>query len=305
MDSRQAWEEFWSAGGEGTATCLPKAVGAIDAIQDKFWTSFAAGLPRRAHVLDLGTGSGAVLRRLKGARPDLALTGVDSSPCLPPAPKGITLRAGVPMEALPFPRSRFGAIVSQFGFEYGDTAAIAQEAARVVRPDAPILLMVHRRDGVIVEHNLRRREALSWILDQSEYLGKASALVRARRTVALPTPALFQAAPAEMSQRFPGQSVGAEFMLAVCQTLQLGFGGEVETALGTLEALERKARGEIKRIETLHDAARDDADVEQLIEELETAGFAMSPPGKINEGSGRPLAWRIAGRRVSDRETSP
>jgi hypothetical protein len=94
-------------------------------------------------------------------------------------------------------------------------------------------------------------------------------------------------------------------MLAIYQTLQLGFGGEVQTALGTLDALERKARGEIKRIETLDNAARDDAAVEQLIEELETAGFAMMSPGKISEGSGRPLAWRIAGRRVSDRETSP
>jgi SAM-dependent methyltransferase len=263
------------------------------------WTSFAAALPKRARVLDLGTGSGAVLKRLKAARPDLALTGVDSSPRLPRPPKGISLRTGVAMEALPFRSGEFDGVVSQFGFEYGETATISLEAARVAKPNAPILLMVHRRDGAIVEHNLRRLEALSWILDQSEYLKKARALVRARRSIALPTPVLFQSAPAEMTQRFPGQTVGAEFLTAVYQTLQLGLGGPVEAALDTLDALESNARNEISRIESLDQAARGKQEIEQLIEELTNAGFSMQPAESISERSGRPIAWRIAGNRVS------
>jgi hypothetical protein len=68
-DRRDAWADFWSAEGEQTATCLPQALSAIDATQDRLWTSFAAALPKRARVLDLGTGSGAVLKRRFSMQP--------------------------------------------------------------------------------------------------------------------------------------------------------------------------------------------------------------------------------------------
>lgn len=61
------------------------------------------------------------------------------------------------MESLPFRDGEFAAVISQLGFEYGEVAKVAAEAARVLAPAGKVGLMVHRGDGPILEHSLARR----------------------------------------------------------------------------------------------------------------------------------------------------
>lgn len=299
---REAWAQFWrtSPGSSGSG-CLPNALKHIDAAQSQFWHAFALALPKRARVLDIATGDGVVLRRMAQVRPDLRLTGADSSPHLPPAQKGVTLKAGVPMERLGFQSGSFDAVTSQFGFEYGDTALGSAEVARVLKTGGKIRFMLHHRSGPILAHNLPRREALLWATRQSGYLPKAHALVAARANYQLPTPPVFRTAPAQATQLFPTQSVAAEFLTALLQILVLSEGRPAREAQDALRELEDKALNEIARISSLERSACDQRRIEDLLQQLSSAGLEITTPEQIlDHHSRRPFAWAIAGTRQPD-----
>jgi SAM-dependent methyltransferase len=298
-DNRKAWADFWAQkSGERQPACLPNALQEIDAAQREVWQRFARALAPGARLLDLATGDGAVLKKIREARTDLVLTGVDSAPTLPPGPQGMTLHAGVSMEALPFGAAAFDAVVSQFGYEYGDTGAIAREVGRLLSPGGTLGLLVHRSDGPIVAHNLPRRDALRWALAPGGYLAKARGLVAARRIADIPTPPAFRSAPDEAQRLFPGQSVGHEFLTAILQTLDMGRGKPTHESLEVLATLESKASNEIARIETLERAARSPEGIARIAGELRDAGIDVAEPAPIAERtSGRAFAWYVAGVR--------
>ncbi len=296
-DNRQAWAQFWTAKPEPSTAggCLPHALQLIDRAQRHIWQSFAHELRKGARVLDLGTGDGAVLVKMGQARPDLKLIGVDSSPRLPPSPRGVTLKAGTALESLPFPAASFDAITSQFGYEYGDTEVGSVEVSRVLKPGARLCFLSHHRNGPILAHNLPRRNALRWALAPGGYLEKARALATARRTAPLPTPQAFRDAPAEGQRLFPGQSVAAEFLAAILQTLELGRTRPPGEVLDVLNTLGEKAGNEIARIESLSRAALDPSQVASLVEQLRAAGIAIEEKEEVYERPNRPFAWLIKG----------
>jgi len=296
---RAAWAQFWAVQkGSGGGGCLPAGIAAIDAVQTEVWAGFARSLPRRAVVLDLATGDGAVLRKLAAARPDLKLTGVDSAPTLPPPPKGMVFKAACAMEELSVPDRSVDAVTSQFGFEYGRTAEVAAEVARVLRPGGAIRFIVHHAGGPILLHNRARREALAWALGGGARLEEARQLARARAMAPLPTPAAFREAVAAAERAFPGQSVAHEFTLAVLQCLELGRLSPPAQTLGALDELDDKARNEIARIESLERAVCDAERIARVTAELGASGIAVQPPETLFErGGDKPFAWLLAGRR--------
>ena len=293
--SRDPWASYWSGGGDsGESACLPGGGQGAGSVLDGLWREFARLLPRRARVLDLATGSGIVLRKLLSARSDLKLTGVDTSPVLPPAPSGIRLLTATGMEKLPFPDRGIDAVTSQFGVEYGDTARIAAEVMRVVTPGASLRFVIHHDRSLIVFHNLARREALAWAARESGLLDKARRLTEARRRAAIPTPRSFHAAVEEGRRRYPGQTVAAEFATAVVRTLDAGFGRPSAEAIATLEALAAQSDDEIGRIDALRKAACGRGEIERIVSEFGGAGLSMMDPRPLAEQpADRPFAWLL------------
>lgn len=297
LADQRAWGDFWrgEAGREG---CLPHALQRIDAAQQACWAEFAPMLPQGARVLDLATGNGVVLRRLAAARPDLKLTGVDSAAGLPPAPRGIVLKAGVAMERLPFPDAGFAAVTSQFGIEYGDVPEIAREIARVLRPGGRLRAAIHHSDSPILAHNRSRRDALVWAAGTSRYLDRARSLAAARRLSPLPTPDSFREAPAEARARFPDQAVAEEFVTALLQTLEMGRQAPWQETMEVLARLEERAANELARIDSLERAVRDEEGIAGIAAELRAAGVETAPPALLREaGPVPPFAWLLDGRR--------
>lgn len=296
--SEAAWADFWRSGGAGPESgCLPLGLQGIDAAQRAVWEGVARQLRRGARVLDLATGDGAVLGKIRRVRSDLKLVGVDSSPVLRPSPKGVTLTASVSMESLPFDDASFDFVTSQFGFEYGETASVAREVRRVLRTDGGFAFIVHHAGGRIVAHNRGRSEALAWASQESGLLEKAEALARARGRIDLPTPAAFREAPAEARRRFPRQGVGEEFATAVLQTLELGRRAPFRETLEVLGTLKARAGNELARVRALGHAARDREQITLLIEELEQAGLEVEPPTTLCEDNeAEPFAWLLRGR---------
>lgn len=289
------WTRYWSgSGAKPGAGCLPNAAGPVEAAQKRVWQDFARRLPRGARVLDLATGNGVVLHWMAAVRRDLKLVGVDSAAALPPAPKGILLKAGVALEKLPFAEASFDAATSQFGFEYGEAGAAAAEIGRALRRGGSLLMLVHSRESEIVAHNRSRAEALRWARDR--YLARAAAFAAAGG--GLPVPPLFRGAPAEAQREFPHQPAAGEFALGLLQRLDAGRVRGPDQARALVRSIGEEAEGELARIALLERAARDEAGVAEIARALAAAGLSVEAPGVLPDPqSRRPLAWLVSARR--------
>lgn len=293
------WGRYWAGGGtaRGERGCLPNRGGPLATACRSLWQDFARKLAKGAQLLDLATGSGDVPIAIAEARRDLRLIGIDSARTLPAAPKGVKLKGGVAMEDLPFPDGRFDAVTSQFGYEYGDTARIAAESARVARSGAQLLLLVHHRSSPILSHNLARREALLWGLQTDGFLQQAKRFAATGMRAGLPTPPPFLSAPEHARRLFPSQSAAAELMTGMNQRLEIGRRAPGE-ALRLLEELEQEARGESERLRLLDSAARDETQIEAIAKELAEAGWRVPETSTLAElGAPAPLAWIVRARR--------
>lgn len=293
---RNPWASYWAGGAGSKGGCLPSGAAGVHDVLDGVWRECARAMPPRARILDLATGDGAVLRRIKAARSGLSLMGIDFAPALPPSPPGIALKANVAMDALPFGNDRFDAVTSQFGIEYGDTARIAPEVARVLKPGGRIVFVIHHRESAVVEHNLARRSALSWAAQESGTLATAQRFANAQALAPMPIPPAFAAAVAEARRLHPSMPVAAEFLAAVLQALEMGRGRPPAEALSRLELLKARAADEIGRIDALDRAACDDERAAAIVRHVKAGGIATSPLEALTEPSGRSLAWLLRGR---------
>src|SRR4051812_13812191 len=156
-----AWSEFWADSAQShcvsgaPAICRPLAA---------HWNSFAASLPVGSRVLDLGCGAGVVGSWMLKARSDLRISGIDSARIQRKLHPQLELLAETAMEELPFTAQRFGAVVSQFGFEYSQRLPAAREIARVLRPGGAMSLLVHHAGSAVLASNRVRAAVLDAFL---------------------------------------------------------------------------------------------------------------------------------------------
>lgn len=288
---RAAWSDFWANNAGSTAGgCLPTRSAEMEAAQRAMWASFVADLPESAAVLDLATGDGRVLGWMRAERDDLKLFGIDFAPDLPDAPEGTETRGGVAMEDLPFEADTQMAVVSQFGFEYGDVAAIAEEIARVLAPAGKVGLMIHRGDGPILEHNLARSASIDWAISE-----KAIGTV-ARNALAAPNGGADAAAQvcgalAMLGANKFGQETPAwEIPEAMRRAIVMGKDDGMDGILEVITAIEAQAANETGRIGSLQRACVTADDRETIVSAFSTHGLGLQTTQPVLEPSGRALA---------------
>lgn len=288
-----SWSEFWalnrSSGQDGG--CLPKGYQGIHGAQAKVWTAYAANLPKKARVLDMATGDGRVMGWLLGARPDLKLVGCDMAPQLPTPPRGTKVKAGVVMEDLPFPDRQFACVTSQFGFEYGDTAKVAAQAARVLRDDGVLAILTHRQDGPILAHNLKRRAQINWAISEQGLPDIAKRSLQLRSAGLAVVPQQIQTAPAQGAQLHGAQSAAWEIAEAIRQTLVMGANDHPANVARLIDTIVGRARNEMGRISSLEAACATTADEKNFAKALAASGFEASANEPLNEaGQTKPFA---------------
>lgn len=280
-----AWSDFWEQNRQGdSGGCLPEGWRGIDAAQQAVWAEFVRDLPRGARVLDIATGDGRVLRWMLKARPDLKAVGTDQAPDLPPAPKGAKLRAGVEMESLPFSVGRFAAVTSQFGFEYGDVGKTAAQIARVLAPGGRAGLLMHRGDGPILAHNLKRREQIRWALEERGLVDLAKRNLKARALGLVTMPAALSQAPHEGAHLHGEGSAAWEIAEAIRQTMVLGRRDHPANVARTLDEIAAKAGNELGRIASLEAACAQADRADELSGAFEAAGLEEVSCEPVREG---------------------
>ena len=291
MTDADAWNDFWAANaGGGRGGCLPQRWAAIEEAQRAAWREFIADLPKNARVLDLATGDGRVLGWMQRERGDLGLTGIDLAPELPNPPAGTTTRGGIPMEELPFADREFSAVVSQFGFEYGQVAKVAAEIARVIAPGGKIGLMVHRGDGPILEHNQARRDAIDWVLGEQKLGTTMMAALESPQGGPQVAAQVAAAIGLLGARKFGDDSPGWEIPEAMRRAVLMGAPSGIPAIMATIQEIEIRARNELGRIASLARACAT-ADQRDAIEDAFAAhGFALHRSDDVSEPSGRALA---------------
>jgi len=291
MSDAAAWSDFWAANASsGEGGCLPQRWAAIEAAQRAAWLGCVAALPEGARVLDLATGDGRVLGWMRGERADLVLEGIDLAPALPAPPTGTRTSGGIAMESLPFGDGAFHAVVSQFGFEYGDVPKVAAEIARVLAPGGHVGLMVHRGDGPILEHNLARRAAIDWVLGEQQ-LG---AILRQ----ALDAPNGGPNIAAQVSsaigllgaRRFGKDSPAWEIPEALRRAVLMGAQAGRDAILATIAEIEARAANEVGRIASLERACGVADQRDALAGAFAAQGLSPGAASDVCEPSGRALA---------------
>lgn len=291
MSDAAAWSDFWAANaGSPQGGCLPQRWAAIEHAQAAAWRAFIAALPEGAKVLDLATGDGRVLGWMRAVRGDLGLTGIDLAPDLPAPPAGTTTCGGIAMERLPFGDGEFAAVVSQFGFEYGDVVVVAGEIARVLAPGGIVGLMVHRGDGPILEHNLARRAAIDWVLEEQ----KLGAIVRQVLDAPNGGPDVAAQVAAAIglvgANRFGEDSPGWEIPEALRRAVLLGAEAGRDSILATVSEIEARAANEVGRIASLERACGVADQREGLTAAFAAQGLSLQATSDVCEPSGRALA---------------
>ena len=290
-DDAKAWGEFWANNSGGDANgCLPERWAAIEDAQRQAWLGFVGDLPEGAAILDLATGDGRVLHWIYEARSDMALTGIDLAPELPPAPTGTETRGGVAMEDLPFAADSFTGVVSQFGFEYGDVAKIAAEIARVLRSGGKVGLMVHRGDGPILEHNRSRMAAIQWVLGEVDIVTAMTKALDAPgagpQVAAQVGEAVARLGASKFGPTSPAWEIPEALKRACLLDRQQGDAATRET----FAAIAAQAQNEIGRIESLARACATADDRESLVAAFTSLGFTHDGTRPVEEPSGRALA---------------
>ncbi|MEM9084486.1 MAG: class I SAM-dependent methyltransferase [Pseudomonadota bacterium] len=293
--SRDPWGDFWARNARGASVgggtgCLPQRWAAIENAQRATWTAFAKHLPENAAVLDLATGDGRVLGWLLDQRADLSLTGIDLAATLPAGPTGTKTIGGVPMEQLPFEDDSLQAVVSQFGFEYGDVAKVTKEIARVLAPGGQVGLIVHRGDGPILEHNRQRRNELQWALKEKATARKVKAKLKANPPAIGQAEALAKKTAELGAKRFGQTSPAWEIPEAIRRTVVMGRREGPASMIDTIEVIEGHARNELGRIASLATACGTADKRVKLVGAFETHGLTLAEENSLKEPSGRAFA---------------
>lgn len=289
------WAEFWAEAARGgrSATgigCLPHHSAALEGAQKAIWSQFAKTMPRSARLLDLATGDGRVLKWMLARRRDLKLVGVDLAPRLPDAPRGTTLRAGIAIEALPFPDNRFHAVTSQFGIEYSRVEKSACEIARVLRTGGKVAIVVHRCDGPILEHNLLRGREIKWALDEKRVIARAETALTLGPNGMRDAFTIATDAAREGAKLFGMNSPGWEIPEAVRRTVLMAAPTHVQPILATLRSIASQARNELARIDALDRACTAADDRERFALAFAVSGLKLQSAEEVCEPSGRAFA---------------
>jgi len=287
-----AWNVYWGTKRPDSG-CIPGAPDSVAELLQRTWQDFFNSLPQEAELLDLGTGSGAVLRLAQILRPELRLTGVDYASSLPDLGNSVRMHSSVLLEDLPFGDSRFDVVTSQFALEYGVWPAAVEEMSRVLAKNGYFLLICHHGESIIVAANRDRVATIDLILGGSGLISGALKIVRQRKTKEPKSHRHLDRLLNKLHDHGPDQQVVLEVVRQVAAALT------EPDALKRLLALRRDIEMERIRIKALLAAALSADRARELQRRLTSCGAVVQMNVLFLPATDIPLAWCLSNSSIA------
>lgn len=303
MSDADRWSEYWLE--EGAAgEVFVGADGRQNPALGSFWKSVFAANAAADTIVDVACGGGSVYAHadetehslLIGA--DLSTDAIRTFNRRFPHARGIVASA----ERLPFADRIVDLCVSQFGIEYAGIDAFG-ETARILRPGARIVALVHIRDGYIDARNAAELDGAK-LCEQSEFISHAVAVTRAVYRgqkddfdAAADAFAPAERALAEMHDAHP-RGVHAHLYAGFRQLFERRSQYAEQDITGWLEAMRDDVRKSVERLTAMRSAALSRSDIDGVRSLLESRGLAVEAPEKFQTIQDLPpVAWVLRAAR--------
>jgi len=305
-DSIAPWTAVWQFEAAGHRPARTEQ----DRVIEPAWHEFTDALADGTRLLDLATGNGVVAlacaRRAQRRKQNLEIHAVDAADIKPPAQASheeprVLFRGGVWLEELPFEDGEFGAVVSQYGFEYADEEQAVAETSRVLSPGGRLRLLIHAHGGAVWEDVQFRHDRLAGVLASDGVMGLVLGLVRARKndearvfksrlkkleSAAREAQKLADNAPPDDTALF----FSREFLYVWSNRNRY----RLDDLLRSLEEGTAFARGTAERYAQMLKVARTGQQMAALGERLNSSGFRVTMLRQLcNPADGREIAWQI------------
>jgi ubiquinone/menaquinone biosynthesis C-methylase UbiE len=317
--STSHWDAFWRSRDKAA---IRDHAGLRDLAPAEFWQQFftrelSAG--RRARLIDIGSGNGAVTAIAVAAA---AANGAQLDACCIDCSSAALaeLRMRFPQvtcvacdaRGLPYPDRSFDVVVSQFGIEYGGEPAFT-EAARLVAEGGVLAAIVHSVASAL-HHECAENLAAARAVSQSQLVASA------RDAFSAGFDLLARRISASEFQRFDTRlAVAVEATKRILHDMRPGaLSGFLANLLRDLGYMYDRIRnyapdkvfawldvmaGELVayegRMASMTECALDDEAIARVADKLSAAGFAVDPPRTLSlKQSGKPGGWILSARRA-------
>jgi ubiquinone/menaquinone biosynthesis C-methylase UbiE len=288
---------------------------------EKYWAGVVLRLTPGTAILDIACGNGAVgltmARTAQAMSGALAITAIDEAMIDPPryVPEhagilsGIDFRPRTRMEALPFENATFDAVVSQYGFEFGNTTKALDEAARVLKPNGLLTFLALPAHSPAVQSAKKAVKQARYLLRDAALFDETFRILQA-----------FYEEPLESREqkiRTDLERFNAEVEKAVAQF----DAGEIDVVFAIIMGLnkifvDRKsatAEAQMMAIETVRTglaqyaaraqvtakAALTDSTLESVKRAITAAGFKLTETRSLFVGGHGTVAWQLTGERLA------
>lgn len=311
----RGWDTYWQGARDSGAYA---ADGVTHPAVATFWDLALAEVissQRSIRILDIATGSGAVVERLtqRVSGGNCEITCVDFSAAAIESVRGrFPEVTGLVADAnsIPLDDSTFDLVTSQFGIEYAGPAALS-EATRLLAPGGTLILMMHVRPGVIYQEcaaaldAIRRTRQSKFVPRALTFFEAGFAAVRGADRSSYDKAALelnpsIQELESILSEH--GEHVAGETVVRLYADVQKIHSGiqhyEPDEVLGWLRAMDQELAEYERRMQSMCDSARDANGFAGICEHIRTQGLHVdrSEPLMI-DAKALPIGWILRATR--------
>jgi ubiquinone/menaquinone biosynthesis C-methylase UbiE len=317
-DKFRIWDAYWTS--ERLYSFGADQDAAYAQTLDRYWSSIVRRLAAGAAVLDVACGNGAVgqimVRTAQALGGSLIITGIDEAAIDPPrylpqhaeVLKGIEFRPRTMMEALPFEDGKFDAVVSQYGFEFGNLPKALSEAARVLKVGGLLTFLALPAHASAVQSARKTVKQARYLLRDATLFNEAFRIIQAfheghpetREGKIREDLEVFNRQVEKTVERFDASE--SDVVFAIIMGLNQVFvdrktkGGEEQ--LMAIETVRTGLAQYAARAQATTKAALNDNNLEAVKRAIASVGFKLNETRSLMVARGGTVAWQLTAERL-------
>ncbi len=318
-----SWDRYWRYG------FLTSCADAFDSNYQgelrRTWEIFFSGLPQRARILDIGTGNGAIAAIANEVsatnQRGFEIHGIDRAEIDPQATlksdasvlDGIHFHSRTAAEDTGFDSASIDAVTGQFAFEYTDVDKTIDELARILKPGAQAMFIMHHGDSIVLSTTREELRLAALLFSGEDIFDAALALLEKLGSV----PATERAGLASDSQAealrhnlnqaaavlttalksSPHPEILKTAMTYVSRAFTDLDKDGLEKALDQLREHKRELQANVGRLQDLQRASVSEQKSREIAQKMRESGFEADFPEALFHAENQLLGWQLRAKK--------